>query len=180
MTTDIALNKQVQAGLIASMLGLPPNSDATANAAAVAAIAQNFCRVYKWNKAAADGAAGTATAATMMDALSFPGQVGLSSPGGGTPLIAAFIQTDATLTGDPSNNAAFTVQAVDATGANPVTIATLTTTVTLTKWVRTALTITSANVVLPVGGTLTVAIAKNGTGVVVPANTNIYVYVVDV
>lgn len=177
--TDIQTKQDLDASLVESAF---QNLATSANLAAFAVTQQQNCRVIKWNKAAADGTAATATTATMMDDITFAGKLGIlpSATSGVGTVIGAYIKVDATLTGDPTNNATFTVQWVDATGANPVTVATLTTTATLTKWVRASLTLTAAaNQFVPSGGTWTIAISKGGTGVIVPANTSIYLLVRD-
>lgn len=108
-------------------------------------------------KAAADGAAGTATAETAFARVSQPGNVS-----------NVFYVPSAALTGDPTNNATILVQKRDGIGGAPVTVATLTTTVSWAAFVPVSLG-TITNAALAPGNVLTLSISKGGTGVVVPA-----------
>lgn len=112
---------------------------------------------------AADGAAGTTTAETL---------VGLN------PLIgrvtAARILPAANVTADATNNATVTLSKRDAAGGTKTTVATLITNVAggnWTAWVPKdmALSGTSANLDVVAGSVLTFEVAKGGTGVQLPA-----------
>lgn len=79
-----------------------------------------------------------------------------------------------TAAGNDATNAVFTVDKVDPTGANAATVATLTTNVAsggLTAFVPKAITLTTANVQLPPGWTLRIAVAKTSTGVAIASAT---------
>lgn len=73
------------------------------------------------------------------------------------------------ITGDPTNNATITVSKRDSAAANPLPVATLTTTASVTQGAKTALVLTDANVIVDADSTITFAIAKGGSGVVVRA-----------
>lgn len=78
------------------------------------------------------------------------------------------------ITGDNTNNAVFTLDKVDAAGANATTVATFTTNVAGGNWVaavQKAITLTTANLLLASGWTLRLAISKGGTGVAVASAT---------
>jgi hypothetical protein len=111
-----------------------------------------------YQKAAADGAAGTPTAETPIASVQNPG-------------VAVFGQfvPNAALTGDPSNNATLSILKRTAGGA-PVTVATLTTTASWAQWVpQTIPAVGGAASSLAAGDAISLTITKNGTGVVVPA-----------
>lgn len=126
--------------------------------------------VIEYLKAAADAMASTATAETLCFGLpTLPGYAD------GDPfgiLYRVDLTTDANATQDAANYATITFNKRDATGANPLAIATYATQTaqqgTLTAWDPKAGVITSANAVVVAGGAVTVSIAKSGTGVVVP------------
>lgn len=111
-----------------------------------------------WQKAAADGAAATATAETPI------GQCGAA-----TTISAIRYVPQAALTGNDTANATLLIQKRTGAGA-PSTVASLTTTVANGNWSAfVPVTIpVSAGAVLA-GDVLTITISKAGTGVVVPA-----------
>lgn len=116
-----------------------------------------------FTKTAADGAAATATSETVF---------GMVAPTAGGNVISVYFIPAAALTADPSNNATIQVQKRTAGGA-AVTVAQITTTTAAggtgnwTAWQPVLITVTAAAVAA--GDALTFNIAKNGTGVVVPA-----------
>lgn len=119
-------------------------------------------------KAAADGAASTATAETAF----FQAPVDLV-------IEQVEFVPSAALTADNANNAVITVTRRNADGTGNVTVATVTTNVASgnwTQWVSKVLTLTAANAGLSAGMILTLTIAKGGTGVVVPAGQLICSY----
>jgi hypothetical protein len=124
-----------------------------------------------WDKAAADGAAANATAEHMI----FRARQACT-------VRSVHYLPDAALTADNGNYATITVQKRAAGGGSPVTVASKTTQITgsgnWTQWVAVALALstTAANIKLAAGETLTVAITKTGTGVVVPAGQLIVSY----
>lgn len=117
-----------------------------------------------FDKAAADGAASTATTDTLvwMNPYSFP--VYLVS--------AEAVATGAGITADASNNATITFRTRDGVGGASAAALSITTDVAGGSWTqnqRKAITaLTKANAAVPVGGQITMSIAKGGTGVVVP------------
>lgn len=121
--------------------------------------------VFGWPKAAADGAAGNATAETAIGVVG-PGPVNIA-------IGQVNIHPSAALTADNSNFATITV-AKRTAGGGAVTIATATTKTAggggTGNWVAwTPLVIpASAGASLAPGDAITVTIAKSGTGVVVP------------
>ena len=127
------------------------------------ALADSFLGVacQSWIKSAADGAAGTATAETVI------GQCGAA-----TPLTAVRFVPAAALTADNANYATILIQKRTGAGA-PSTVATVTTQITgsgnWTAFVPVNIPI-SAGLVLA-GDVLTFTISKTGTGVVVLAGT---------
>lgn len=113
-----------------------------------------------WNKAAADGAAGTATAETSIARIQKPVTAG-----------KAYFVPSAALVPDNANNATILVQKRDGAGGAPVTVATKQTTVAnggMTAFVPYDLGAITNGSFVP-GDVLTVSITKAGTGVVVPA-----------
>lgn len=112
-----------------------------------------------WAKTAVDAMASTATAET---------PVGFTYRA--IDVVEIKIHPLAALTGDPTNNAVFTVSQRDSNGVNQLTVATLTTTASWVafKPVSLVLSGTAANLILAAGSGLSVAITKGGTGVVVP------------
>jgi len=112
------------------------------------------------------GTAGTAQTATAFFTNDF---------GTNIRVLSAKILTPVAITGDNSNNAVFTLSKVDAAGANAATVAALTTDVAtgnFTAAVPKTMTPTVANVGLPSGWTLRIAVAKGGTGVAIAAATS--------
>ncbi len=87
-------------------------------------------------------------------------------------VVSVHVMTPVAITGNGSNNATFTVAKRDSAGANAATVASLTTTVSITQFAPTALTLTAANIIVPSGGCLTLACSKGGTGVAVAAATS--------
>lgn len=117
----------------------------------------------RWQKSAADGAAGDATAEVTFFEAAAPQKV----TGIGFDPAAA-------LTAHNTTNATITIARRDADGTNKTTVATITTNVASGDWVAfvkkaLVLSATAANLVLAVGQKLTVEITKGSTGVVVPA-----------
>lgn len=112
----------------------------------------------QWAKTAADGAAGNATAETVI------GRAAFALPIGHT----FYFNPAAALTADNTNNAVITISKRTG-GGGAVTVATLTTNVAAGNWTAwTAVPIVSTAAVA-VGDVLTITITKGGTGVVVPA-----------
>jgi hypothetical protein len=87
---------------------------------------------------------------------------------------------DSAITGDAANAATVTVSKRDSAGGSLTTLGTITTlnsgAGSFTAFVGEDFTLTSANLILVAGGTVTWSIAKNGTGVVMP-NFEIAVHV---
>ncbi len=116
-------------------------------------------------KAAADGAASTATADTLIwvNPFDFPVYV-----------VSAYAATASTLTADNTNFATLTLKTSDALAAGATAVAlTMTTAITDSgNWAANVpepyTSRTIANVAIPAGGGLWFNIAKSGTGVVVP------------
>lgn len=119
-----------------------------------------------FDKAAADGAAGTATTDTIvwMNPFSYP--VYLVS--------AEAVGVGAGITSDPTNFATLTFRTRDGVGGTSAAALTLATDTAGGSWTanqRKAITaLTRANAAVPVGGQITFSIAKAGTGVVVPVS----------
>lgn len=97
----------------------------------------------------------------------------------GTPLLVKSVQimTPVSVTGNDATNAVITVDRVDATGANAVTIATLTTNVAsggTTAFVPKAIPLSTVAgaISIPAGFTLRVSVAKTSTGVAIAAATS--------
>lgn len=119
-----------------------------------------------WDKAAADGGAGTAFTEHAFWRAAQTCKV-----------ISVYFVPDAALTANASNNATLTLARRNADGTNQQTIASITT--STTNWVQfvpVQLTLTAANASLLVGQTLTFTITKGGTGVVVPAGRLVVAY----
>ncbi len=123
--------------------------------------------MFEWPKTVLDGAAGTATAET---------PIGLVGPGPSSIAVGAVqLNPSVALTGDPTNNATITVnKRTAAAPGTPVAIAIGTTLLTganatgsWTAWKAVSLTPVAGATVAP-GDTITVAITKNGTGVITP------------
>jgi hypothetical protein len=123
---------------------------------------------FNFVKAAADGAAATATADTLFWTNPYDFTVYVVS--------AKAVMTGAALTNDAANNAAISLKTNDGAGGATAIAATLNTTVaahgaTLLQNQSVAFeVITAANIAIPPGGGLWLNIAKNGTGVVVPVS----------
>lgn len=88
---------------------------------------------------------------------------------------SAQVMTPVSITGNDTNNATFTLDKVDATGANAATIAALTTNVAsggTTAHKPAALALTVANVVLAPGWSMRIAVSKASSGVAIAAATS--------
>lgn len=117
-------------------------------------------RSFLFEKAAADAAASTATAETVVFVA-----------GGPLTLTNLGVVPSAALTADAANNATITITRRNADGTGNVTVATLVTDVAGGSWtafVRKNFG-TMANTTMTAGQMLTLTIAKGGTGVVVPS-----------
>lgn len=120
-------------------------------------------RMIKFAKTTTDGAAGTATAEQLMDALQFVGQV-----------LEVDVTLDAAVAANGANFATIIIQKRDATGLNPFVVASLSTaTISFGQWVTyraisAATGLTVANLAVVALGMLTIQITKSGTGVVIP------------
>lgn len=130
----------------------------------VASIDELFAIEVMFDKAAADGAAGTATTDTIvwMNPFAFPVYlVSAEAVGVGAGIVA-----------DAANFATLTFRTRDGIGGASAAALTLATDLAGGSWTsnqRKAITaITKANAAVPVGGQITFSIAKSGTGVVVP------------
>lgn len=127
---------------------------------AAAQQAYNMPRPIAYQKAAADAAAATATAEQPFFAAPFALLV-----------TAISVLPAAALVADNANNATITIRRRDVAGANPATVASITTNVASGNWtqhVAKAL-VLGAGVRLAAGEILTFEVTKAGTGVVVPA-----------
>ncbi len=155
MPTDTEVVKGLAVGEISSALG--------SNANAAAEIAKQRTRVFVIKKAAADSMASDATTETLGFSVPYAGRVK-----------AIYVTTDADVTGHASNHATITINKRDAAGANSATLGTYTTDSdvagqgSLAEFVRKAFDLTEANVAVVAGGCVNLAIAKGGSGVVVP------------
>lgn len=137
----------------------------TAKAQATGGLSASTPLQIEWDKAAADGAAGTATAEHVV----------YRATG---PVIVKSVEyvPDAALTANDTNFATITLSRRNADGTNSVTVASVSTKTTggggsgnWSQWVSVALALTAANVAMVAGQILTIAITKPGAGVVVPA-----------
>lgn len=119
-----------------------------------------------FDKAAADGAAGTATTDTLVWVNPYTVPVYLQS--------AYVVPTGAGLTADATNNATVTFRTRDGIGGASAAALTLVTDVAGGTWTqnqsKAITTQTMANLAVPVGGHITFSITKGGTGVVVPVS----------
>lgn len=117
-----------------------------------------------FDKAAADGAAGTATTDTIVWMNPFLYPVYLVS--------AEAVGVGAGIVADAANFATLTFRTRDGVGGASAAALTLATDLAGGSWTanqRKAITsLTKANAAVPVGGQITFSIAKSGTGVVVP------------
>lgn len=112
---------------------------------------------------AADAMASTATSETA---------IWTNNTGRSIRVLAVSYSTTAALTADNTNNAVITISSYTAAGGGKATVAVETTNVASGNWVaftQKAITVTVANAVVENGGTLSLTIAKGGSGVVVPA-----------
>lgn len=129
------------------------------------AVEELGCNVFRWKKAAADAMAADATTETLGFAVPFAGRVKKIT-----------IVTDADVTGHASNHATVTVNKRDAAGANSVALGTYTTDSDVTaqgslaEFVDKTFALSTVAGALSVveGGCINVAIAKGGSGVVMP------------
>jgi len=151
--TDRQLLKQAEAGVLTPM--------GVVDALGTAGFANT--EIFVYSKAAADGAA-TTTAET-----------DLNVPAPRVCILRAVRLTPqgSSVVADPTNNAVITITKRDATGLNPLTVATLTTNVagigaTLAQRATAAFVLVGAQTRITAGSSLTFTIAKNGTGVVIP------------
>jgi hypothetical protein len=117
-----------------------------------------------FDKAAADGAAATATTDTIVWLNPYTVPVYLQS--------AQAVGVGAGITADASNNATITFRTRDGVGGASAAALTIVTDVAGGSWTsnqnKAITTQTIANLAVPVGGQITFSIAKGGTGVVVP------------
>lgn len=115
-----------------------------------------------WAKAADDGMASTATADTLVWANPFDFAV---------EIVAARYIANGTITADNTNFATLQVKTQNAAAGATAVAAALSTTITDSGNIATdiaeAFTLTPANVQVPVGGNIKVAITKPGSGVIV-------------
>lgn len=154
MPTNTEISKDLDVGKYATPLG--------SNTAAKAEVAKRRTRIIKFKKVAADAMASTTTAetATPWEGIYTAGQV-----------TAIYAHPTAALTGHATDNAVITVSKRDAAGANKTTLGTLTTTASWVAGTRVAFTLTAANLAVVEGGSITMEIAKGGSGVAVPIST---------
>lgn len=166
MATDTEIVKGLAVGEISSALA--------SNSLATAEIAKQRTRVFKINKGAADSMASDTTGETLGFSVPYAGRV-----------TAIYLTTDANVTGHADNHATITVNKRDAAGANSATLGTYTTDTdvtgqgTVAEFVRKAFDLTEANVAVVAGGCVNFAIAKGGTGVIIPI-AEIQVWIEDV
>lgn len=117
-----------------------------------------------FDKAAADGAAGTATTDTLVWMNPFPYPVYLVS--------AEAVATGAGITASDTDFATITFRTRDGVGGASAAALTIVTNLAGGNWTqnqrKAITTLTKANAAVPVGGQVTFSIAKTGSGVVVP------------
>ncbi len=132
----------------------------------VTTIDESLAFTVTFDKAAADGAAATATTDTLVWMNPFTVPVYIQS--------AVGVATGAGITADASNNATITFRSIDLVGGASAAALTIVTDVAGGTWTQNqakAITAqTLANAAVPVGGGITFSIAKGGTGVVVPVS----------
>lgn len=149
--TTLGLAKKGLSGLITQQGALPVMDEA---------LAVNIM----FDKAAADGAAGTATTDTFVWLNPYNVPVYLVS--------AVAIGLGAGIVADAANFATITFRTIDAAGGASAAALTIATDLAGGSWTsnqRKSITnLTKANAAVPVGGAVTFSIAKSGTGVVVP------------
>lgn len=120
-----------------------------------------------WDKAAADGAAATATT-----------EHSIMRASADMTLVGVRYVPDAALTADNTNYATITIKRRDAAGGNATTLASVTTQITgsgnWTQWVAINLPVVVS--AIAAGQIVTVSIAKAGSGVVVPAGQLVFEY----
>lgn len=157
--TDVTILKKE----LASYIGSTPATDNDTPVSTLATVPVIYV------KAAADGAAGTATSAQAV--WRAPYNVRLIS-------CSLLTHTGGTITADASNNATVRIRKADGAGGTPITMASYTSDVAggsvaaLTTKALTNVTTSTANVsdlYVPAGSIIVIDITKAGTGVVVPA-----------
>lgn len=157
MATDTEIMKARLAGQ-AQSYGLSTDSAAITEAGKV----HTYHRAF--DKAADDAMASTTTAETYLGRR-IPYRSWLKS--------IYYTPTTGGITASDTVNITVTISVRDSAGANKTTIATLTTTTTssgsLTQGVPKALVLTSANVIIAAGSTLTYEVAKTSTGTILRA-----------
>lgn len=108
----------------------------------------------------------------------------VTQPNGGSAnarkykVIAATFTAGGSITGDDTNNKTLFVKSYTQAGGSATTVASLLTGATsgvsgnLAAFQNIAITITAANVIVPINGTLTAGTTKGGTGVAIPAGSS--------
>lgn len=155
MATDREILKQQEAGQLCTTAAVDPLGE----------VAKAHTMWIPISKASDDAMASTTTSETYTGAL-LPVKTRIKS--------VSYIATTGGITADATNNATVTVKWRDSAAANPVTVAAYTSDVaggSVTQGAPKAFTLTAANVVVAAGGSLTLTIAKGGSGVVVRAGT---------
>jgi hypothetical protein len=135
-------------------------SVASSNSAAKAAIQKLFVDQYEITKAADSTLLDATTAAGLApQTVKYAGKV-----------VGAFITASTGITGSSTDNAVFTLKSYPLAGTTGTTVATLTTSATQAKFARTSMTLssTAANLAVVAGGSLTLEIAKGGSGYTLP------------
>lgn len=150
---------------------------ATTRTAASQALRTRRIAFPKWS-----GALGTCTADAMASTTTAE-QQGATVEVAGT-IVAVYIIPNGTLTGDNTNNAAITLSKRTAAGGSKTTVVSHTTTVANGNWVAgqavsLSLTATIADRSFAAGSTFSFEVAKNGSGVAVPAGNFVVVYTED-
>lgn len=136
----------------------------------VAATRRQYTDVFRFRKIAADAMAADATAETY--AFSLPLPAGYTAATRYGHVLKIDIATDADVANDAADGVLITVRKRDAAGANPLTLGTYSTLDAaqgaLAEFVRKAFALTNANLEVLMGGSITVEIAKDGAGKVLP------------
>lgn len=145
---------------------------ATGKVTAATQLAGAFNLTEEWDKAAADGAAGTAT-----------GEHFIMRAASALTVKAVYFVPDAAVTANDTNYFTVTVSRRNADNTGQVTTASINAALTVapfsgnwTSFVAVPLTLTTANLALLPGQILTVQITKTGTGLVCPAGRIVVVY----
>ena len=166
MATDTEAAKDLLAGYLGTALGAAGDSKTE--------VAKQRTRVFRWLKATADSMASDTTAETLGFSVPYTGRV-----------TKIYITTDAAVTGHASNHATITANKLDAAAANTAVLGTYTTDSdvvgqgSLAEFIRKEFALTAANLDVVAGGCINFAIAKGGSGVVIPI-TEIQVWIEDV